>query len=122
MRCGKSFDWNGQKKIQRIKLQRFKLQRIMDQRIKRLQRIKIRNLTVSNLGESTFLSKRRWLLHLLSKRRRRVFLPLCQKILLFLSESKCSSQELLDENDLSPKFDTVKFLANLRNVVSHNSN
>ena len=70
----------------------------------------LRNLTVSNLGERSFSSKRRWLFHLLSKRRGRVFLPLCQKILLFLSESKCSSQELLDENDLSPKFDTVKFL------------
>lgn len=71
----------------------------------------IRNLTVSNLGESTILSKRRWLLHWLSKTKRKVFLPLCQKVILFLSDSKCSSQRLLDEIVLSPKFDTVKFLA-----------
>ena len=46
----------------------------------------------------------------LSERKRKVFLPLCQKILLFLSEIKCISQQLLDKIEDSAKFDTVKFL------------
>ena len=55
----------------------------------------------------------------LREKKDKVFLPLCPKMLRFLSEIKCSSPQLLDEIEDSALFDTVKFLKNMADILGH---